>query len=242
MLNIGITGGNGFFGSHIKKEFQKKTGVKVYVFDRPENDLLIANDVKKFAQGKDVIIHAGAINRGTNTEIISVNVTGTYNLLNACKNMRKKPKVIFISSIQAETETLYGQTKKMGELMCEEYAKENDGSVLALRFTNLFGEGGRPFYNSVIATFCFNAKNGAELRINDKKKKISFLYVGDAAKIIAKEALSKKRAKFTLLTIKGEPPVSLEYIAEKIRLFASKRCVAKNVFEKKLLKTYNSYK
>jgi len=50
--------------------------------------------------------------------------------------------------------------------------------------TNTFGENCRPFYNSVVATFCYQIVNGEEIKINPNDKKFNFIYVKDVIDII----------------------------------------------------------
>ncbi len=242
-LKIGITGSRGFIGSHIAKALDKK-GAKLSFFDKPKNNLLESNLValKKFVLNNDIIIHTAAINRGSDTEVIAGSVVATYNLISAMEKYGSKAKLIFLSSIQAETETLYGKSKLLAEIMLEDFSKRNKIPVSVFRLINIFGEGGKPFYNSVIVTFCYQTAKGEKLNVNSDNKKFKFFYVGDLVEIIIKELTAKRKNNFYLKTISSSNEITIPELAEIISGFNIGKLKPKSKFEKDLYKTYLSYR
>jgi UDP-2-acetamido-2,6-beta-L-arabino-hexul-4-ose reductase len=241
-LKIGITGSGGFIGSHLVAAL-KNRGVKPSFFDLPKNDLLKpGKNLENFVKNKDVIIHAAAVNRGTDTEVISGSVVAVYNLISAMEKIKSRAKIIFLSSIQAETETLYGRSKRLAEIMLEDFSKRTKTSVSVFRLTNIFGEGCRPFYNSVVATFCHQVANGKELTVNpeSRNKKINFIYVADVVRIIAKEASICRKSPFYLKKIDSKNEISVGDLAELIKSFKNKPKL-KSKFKKDLYKIYLSF-
>lgn len=240
-MKIGITGGRGFIGKHLTDAI-KKNGWKAVSFDMPENDLLNPDlaALKKFVLGSDAVIHTAAVNRGTDTEVIAGSVAATYNLISAMEKYKSKAKLIFISSIQAETDSLYGKAKKMTEIMLEDFSKRTGTPVTVFRLTNVFGEGGRPFYNSVVATFCHQVANGKELTVNPSDKKFRFVYVGDIAKIIIKESKEKRKKPFYLKILSSGNELTIPELAKVITGFKN-GIKPKSRFQKDLYKTYLSY-
>lgn len=241
-LKIGITGSQGFIGSHIAAVL-KNQGVELYFFDLPKNDLLKPEkNLENFIKNKDVIIHAAAVNRGTDAEIIAGSVVSTYNLISAVGKLKERPKLIFLSSIQAETETLYGKSKRLAEIMLEDFSKRIKTPVSTFRLTNVFGEGCRPFYNSAVATFCYQTVKGKELTVNSesKNKKINLIYVGDVAQIIAKETLIRRKPPFYLKKIESKNEITVGDLVKLIQSFKNKPKL-KLKFHKDLYKTYLSY-
>lgn len=242
-MKIGITGARGFIGSHISKNLRATKGVKVFSYDLPESNLLDAAAVARFVKGKDVIIHAGAINRGTDTEVIAGTVIATYNLISAVSKLKRKPKIIFLSSIQAETETLYGVSKKMAETMLADFAKTCDVQVSIFRVANVFGEGCKPFYNSVVATFCYQLAHGESIAVNPNNKKFNFVYVGDLVSTIVKNATSAKKAPFYFTRVVSKNELTISELAGLLkRVVASEGRGLKSKFEKDLYKTYTTHK
>ena len=88
------------------------------------------------------------------------------------------------SSVQATligryAEGEYGKSKKAGEELFFQYAKENGVQVCVYRFPNLFGKWCRPNYNSAVATFCHNVANDLPITINDRAIQLELLYIDD---------------------------------------------------------------
>jgi UDP-2-acetamido-2,6-beta-L-arabino-hexul-4-ose reductase len=242
-MRVGVTGSRGFIGRHLVEALSHEKHVSVFSFDLPPHNVLDSAAVKKFVVGKDVIIHAAAINRGSDTDVVAGSVVGTYNFVSALSTLKKKPKFIFLSSIQAETETLYGRSKRLAEIMLEDFAKQHRSSVSVFRLTNVFGEGCKPFYNSVVATFCHQVARGEKLTISDSKKILRLVYVADVAKIILKEVKTKRTTPFFLRKIDATQEITLGALAEKITSFGNSRTIPKlkSKFDRDLYHTYQSY-
>lgn len=240
-MNIGITGSKGFIAEHIKNALKNKNGVRLFFCALPECDLLDPKSAENFTRNKDVIIHAAAINRGSDADIIAGGVVASHNLMSAIKKNKQKTKLIFLSSIQAETETVYGQSKRLCEIMLESFSKENNLPVSIFRLTNVFGEGGKPFYNSVIATFSFQVARGEKLTINNPKKKFNFVYVKDIVDSVVKEVFEKRRKQFYFKRVNSLNDISIGELAKLIQQFEIKRPELRTKFQKDLYKTYLSY-
>lgn len=252
-LKIGITGSKGFIGGHIAAVLKNK-GIGLSFFDLPKNNLLKSGkNLENFVKNKDVIIHAAAVNRGTDMKIIAGNAVATHNLISMmekylsaeakAKAGKKHTKLIYLSSIQAETETLYGKSKRLAEIMLEDFSKRNKIPISIFRLTNVFGEGCKPFYNSVVATFCYQAANGKELTVNreSKNKKINLIYVSDVVKDIIKETSASRKNTFYFKKIDSKNEISVGNLADLIKSFKNNKFKAKNKFHRDLYKTYLSY-
>lgn len=239
---VGITGGRGFLGRHISKALEK-AGFKIIYFDLPEDNLVNPNParLKRFIKGSNIIIHAAAVNRGADAEVIAGSVVATYNLSEAVRKSNPKAKIIFTSSIQAENDSVYGRSKRLAENILEELADKSGTTVHIFRFTNIFGEGGRPFYNSVVSTFASEALKGRKLPVNNPKKKLRLLYVGEAVREILKAIKSKGHSKVFLKKIDSKSEISVGWLAELMRRFVSGRAKPKTKLEKILYKVFLSY-
>lgn len=239
---IGITGGRGFLGRHLS-ETLKGEGFNVIYFDLPANNLVHprAAALKKFAKGADTIIHAAAVNRGTDAEVIAGSVITTFNLAEAVWANNPKAKIIFTSSVQAENDSVYGRSKRLAENLLEEIANERGMRVSIFRLTNVFGEGGRPFYNSVVSTFASEAVNGNKLPVNDPKKTIRLLYVGEVVRELVKEIRVKRKQKLFFKRLDSKDEISIGRLAELMEGFAKGAIKPKTKLEKILYKVYLSY-
>ena len=73
----------------------------------------------------------------------------------------------------------YGESKRAGEELFFDYARQTGARVLVYRFPNLFGKWCRPNYNSAVATFCNNIANGMPIQVNDPSVELELLYIDD---------------------------------------------------------------
>lgn len=245
MTRIGITGSRGFIGGHLTKALKDNKEIELSNCDLPECDLLNADSLKNFVRNKDIVIHAAAINRGSDTEVIAGTIVATYNLISAIEKSQRQPKLVFLSSIQAETETTYGLSKRLAEIMLEDFSMQTQTRVTIFRLTNVFGEACRPFYNSVVATFCHQVVNGQELIIHpeSRNKKLNLAYVKDIVKLIVKEASIKRKKLFYFKRVSTKNEITVGQLAELIRSFRDNpKQKARTKFYKDLYKTYLSYK
>ena len=242
-MNIGITGGKGFIGSHVALSLKKMPNANIFLFDRPGGNILDKKSIEKFVKGKDVIIHTAAINRGTDEEVVKGNVEGTLNLLSVVSKLKRKPKIIFLSSIQAEADTIYGISKKLCELMLEHASRKYKFPVSIFRLTNVFGEGSRPFYNTVVATFCYQIARGQKLGVNKKGAPLMLVYIGDVANALSEEAFKKRKELFFFKKVYTKNIITVPALAKLITSFKNLKNPEnlKSKFHKDLYKTYLSF-
>jgi nucleoside-diphosphate-sugar epimerase len=118
--SILVTGGSGFLGQQIVKEFLESNSpvqpANICIFDvnnypgkTNEKVLFIKGDIRNYEEvknackGKDIVVHSAAIvDWGTRTEaeIYAVNVGGTENVIKACQGNRVR-FLVFTSSLDA---------------------------------------------------------------------------------------------------------------------------------------------
>ena len=151
-IKVGITGQPGFMGAHFFNYLGLKENIKRIHFEDQffEN----GNQLDKFVQECDVIVHLAAMNRHGDPQVIyDTNIKLVNDLLAACERTNSKPHIIFSSSTQESQDNLYGKSKKDGRQLFENWATLNNSKFTALIIPNVFGPFGNPYYNSVIATF-----------------------------------------------------------------------------------------
>jgi UDP-2-acetamido-2,6-beta-L-arabino-hexul-4-ose reductase len=100
-------------------------------------------------------------------------------LLNALRALGRKVPVVLSSSIQAERDNAYGQSKLGGEQVLLELQQQQGNPVYVCRLANVFGKWSRPNYNSAVATFCYNTANDLPIQIHDENALIRLVYVDD---------------------------------------------------------------
>lgn len=181
MKKIGITGQQGFIGSYLyntvsllKEEF---TPVP---FDRSFFDDTAA--LEAWVKECDVIVHLAAMNRHPDAQFIhDTNVELVTKLLEAVAAAGCKPHIIFSSSTQEVRDNLYGQSKKSGRELLATWAGENGAVFTGLLIPNVYGPFGKPFYNSVVATFCYQLTHGETPKI-DQDGYLKLIHVDELCK------------------------------------------------------------
>jgi len=88
------------------------------------------------------------------------------------------PHVIFSSTTHEAKGTIYGESKKRAREAISRWAHRNKALFTGLIIPNVYGPFCRPFYNSVVATFCHQLTHGEEPRIIVDQT-IGLLYVGE---------------------------------------------------------------
>jgi len=245
-MKIGITGSKGFIGGSLVRSFSGNKSVKFSFFDLPEHDLLRGNavDLIAFVKNNDVIVHAAVINRGNDADVIAGSIVTTHHLISAIEKYNRRAKLIFFSSVQVETATLYGQCKKITELMLEDISKRLKIPVSIFRMSNLFGEYSRPFYTSVVATFCYQVAHNSKLTVHpeSRNKVLNLVYVGDIVKMIRREIIIKRARPFYFKRVSTKDEITVGDLAKLISSFKAKKMTwPKSDFHKKLYKTYVYY-
>ncbi len=233
-MNVGITGNEGFLGKYVWAKLSSNKDFSLEGFDLPKNDIFNDEQLKSFVKDKDVIVHLAAQNRADDITLWKANTEGLLKLLLAIKQHGKTDcRLIFASSFQVYTPTyvkktikesfetapegIYGISKLAGETLVKNYCKNH----AILRISNIYGPGGKPFYNSVIATFAHLIKEGKELIINgDGSSTRDFVFVEDVAEAVEKAIISEKVGTYNICT--GES-VSLNKVVSTISKILKKK-------------------
>ena len=199
-----ITGGAGSIGSSLTKILLDYSVKSIRVFDNNEHalfklshslndsrvepllgDILNKDRVELAVLGSDIIIHTAALKNIEITEYnpieaIDVNVNGTINLI---KSVIKNKSQIFINISTdkvAESSTLYGATKQLGERLTNWAGPHVDTTKFAtVRLGNIIETRGNVFevWNEQI-------ENNLPLTITDPKMKRYFFHMNEAVDFI----------------------------------------------------------
>ena len=110
--------------------------------------------LESFVSSCDVIVHLAGVNRAnSDEEVYSSNIEINNFLKKALINTSFKGHLIFASSFQEDSDSLYGKAKKESRLFLEQTISELGGKYTGLIIPNVFGPFCKPNYNSFIATF-----------------------------------------------------------------------------------------
>lgn len=163
MLKIGITGIEGLIGWHLHAFLYGQSNVQVFKATR--GTFAEQGKLNAFVKACDVIVHLAGMNRGDEKEVFDTNIKLADDLIAACERIQCIPHIIFSSSTHIYRDTVYGKSKKVCTERFLEWSMRSGALFTNLVLPNVFGESGKPFYNSVVSTFCFQIANGQEPKI-----------------------------------------------------------------------------
>jgi len=150
---VGITGSQGLLGWHAATFLKTLLDVQVVLANRStfKSQALLEH----FVSFCDVIFHFAGMNRGSDIEVARTNIALTQSLIAALEATDKTPHLLFSSSTHIRRDTLYGQSKRECAALLEAWAERSGALFANVILPNVFGEQGKPFYNSVVSTFCY---------------------------------------------------------------------------------------
>jgi UDP-2-acetamido-2,6-beta-L-arabino-hexul-4-ose reductase len=129
--------------------------------------------------GSDAVIHLAGVNRAPRDDLLRENLSLAKNLTDALDRVDARPVIVFANSIQSGNPSAFGQTKQAAADHLIGWGRQTGALVADVRLPNLFGEHGKPHYNSVVATFCFELAHGGKPTVVDDRE-IPLLHVQDA--------------------------------------------------------------
>lgn len=183
MKRIGITGRSGFIGTHLANNiYLYKEKYELVDFE----DIYFQNQEKlnNFVKNCDVIVHLAALNRHSEPdEIYKINISLVQKLISTLESTESRPQIIFSSSTQEQKDNPYGNSKRKGRELLEQWAEKCNGRFTSLIIPNVFGPFGNPFYNSFIATFSHQLCNNLEPRI-EVDSEVGLIFVDELIKEI----------------------------------------------------------
>ena len=220
-----VIGASGFIGSSLVKEILKEPIKELIIYDnftrgKIENieeslkdprckifpyggDIRDIDILDKAMQGVDYVFHLAAMwllhCKDFPRTAFEVNITGTFNILEACVKNKVK-KLIYSSSASVygdavqvpmtedhpfNNKNFYGATKISGEAMCTAYNDRYGLEIIGLRYMNVYGPGQdqHAAYSGVIPNVLNKIdKNEAPIVNGDGSQAYDFIYVEDVAR------------------------------------------------------------
>lgn len=174
MIRVGITGVDGLIGWQLRCFLKGHLDTQAIPANRvtfTSPDLLA-----EFVSSVDAIVHLAGMSRGTDLEITTTNVALSQALINACEQTKCRPHILFASSTHAvslangKINSAYSQSKRECTRLFQEWAIRNQALYTNLIVPHVFGEHGKPFYSSVVSTFCHQLAVGeVPTIINDEE-------------------------------------------------------------------------
>lgn len=173
-MRLVMTGAEGFLGWHTRVRLQALTDHDVIPVDVGNWDRL-----PELVAGADAVLHFAGINRASDQEVEEGNAQLARDLAAAVSRAPGAPAIVYANTIQAGNDTPYGRGKELASTILGEAASAKGAPFADVVLPNLFGEHGRPAYNSFVATFAHKVVAGEQPEVQDRE--VGLLHVQDAA-------------------------------------------------------------
>ncbi|MFC2007793.1 NAD-dependent epimerase/dehydratase family protein [Chloroflexota bacterium] len=233
-MNVLVTGGSGFIGSHIVDKLVE-AGHSVRILDLKEphrrdveflrGNITSEEDVRKSSNGINIIYHIGAFSnidlvKSHPVTTINSNIMGTVCLLEECRRQNVQ-RFIFASSVFVHDERghLYTTAKLASEMMCKNFNTLYGLPYTILRYGTAYGPRSRDA--DVISVFIRNALEGKDLVIyGSGEQKRHFIFIDDLAEgnLAALKTIATNRT----YTMANPNPVTVNELAMIVKEIAGK--------------------
>ena len=254
-MDILITGAGGFVGKNLVEALKNIRDGK----DRTRPDLEIGEifrctrqtteaELKEYCANAEFVFHLAGVNRPKNPEeFMEGNRDFTETLLGVLELTGNRCPVMLSSSIQAERDNPYGESKRAGEQLLRDYGEKTGAKTLIYRFPNVFGKWCRPNYNSAVATFCHNRANDLPIQVNDRNTRLTLVYIDDVVRELLDALEGKEHRSGEFCCVPTTHSATLGEIVDLIESFRTQPEtllmpeIPNDSFAKKLYSTYLSY-
>lgn len=182
-MKIVITGSRGLLGWHAAARVHAANQAAEFCGNKAPFTLnLLDHDsfdddemLHSAVQGADVILHFAGVNRGNDHEVEEGNPKIAERLKEACLKSNSRPHIVYANSIHSTGGSSYARSKRLaGEIIAG-----IGGSYTDLLLPHIYGEGARPDYNNVTATFIAGVIAGRRPAINPSGR-VMLLHAGSA--------------------------------------------------------------
>lgn len=235
-MKVLVTGSQGFIGRNLIEALANIDGLTILTHTRHDSE----RELLKKLETTDFIFHLAGVNRNnSNSEFVKVNVELTRTIVDYLNLLRRKIPIVFTSSIQSGSETIYGRTKSEAESILLNYAKDTGARVRIYKLPNVFGKWSKPDYNSAIATFCYRVVNNLPINVPDPIASLRLVYIDDVVKTFARD-LEINAANNAFGVVKPEFDTTVGEVLRSIRNFKDS-LEASNQLEQKSELIHNLY-
>lgn len=235
-MKVVLTGAGGFLGWHTRVLLHSRADT-VCALDLGDHfDAAAAGAV---LSGADRVIHLAGVNRAADDDVREGNARLADRLAAALHRADAAPtSIAFANSTQVGNGSTYGIAKERAGASLSSAADAVGSHFVDVRLPNLFGEHGRPFYNSVTATFA-NLLAEGEVPTVQNDRELDLLHAQDAAEVLAGVALEDQvERRSTTIRVSG----LLEKLSSMAAIYAGGEIPTLwTDFDRDLFNTYRSF-
>lgn len=195
-----MTGSGGFLGWHTRVALREQGET---VDGIPVGDRFDLDAATSAVSGAKLVLHLAGVNRAPEDEVVAGNIRFAEQLAAAVERAPVPPsRIVYAGSVQSERGTAYGDAKAAAGERLTTAANAVGAQFAEIRLPNLFGEHGRPFSNSVTATFCHQLVHGGEPEVLHDRE-LGLLHAQDAADLLLGSARQPGAELVTSISVSG---------------------------------------
>ena len=184
MKKIVITGGMGLLGHHIAVRLHARNCLQNYARLKDQFKIERVSHVdfedplrlKILCANSDYILHFAGVNRASDSELEKSNPQIAQRLVEAYKESNSSAHVVYANSTHYKNDSVYGRSKRLAHEILEKNIKKYTNLIIP----HIFGEGAKPNYNNVTATFIDNIIRGYKPEVNQDGR-VELLHAGSVA-------------------------------------------------------------
>ena len=157
-MRIGTTGGEGFIGTAFRR-YLAALGEPCVCCPRDafEQPRIMAD----FLADCDAVVHFAGLSRHPDGNLLyETNIRLTEALIGGLQKKRSAVHVYLASTTHEQRDLPYHRSKRRSRQLLENWAADSGNACTTLLMPNTFGPWARPFFNSVVSTFCYQAAHG----------------------------------------------------------------------------------
>lgn len=235
---IGVTGAAGFIGGHLAEYIGAQPGFEAVRIVREHFE---ERRLSMAVSGCGAVVHLAGMSRSDEPqELYRVNMELLEHLILAVRFAGVTPRILFCSTTHEAKQTKYHASKRDGRERLDRAARELGFESVGVLMPNVFGPGGKPHYNSVVATFCADSRQGRRLTVHSGAGRVKLIHI---------DGLVRRLFELAAGTFPGNPveiapefDVEVAEIAARVTAFAAgKRPEPEDRFGTLLYQTWQSY-
>lgn len=184
VTKVVVTGARGLIGWHAHARLHAANCAAAFKGDPAPYEIVALGHAEfdddtaltRALTGADAVLHFAGVNRAPDDEVEAANPAIARRLLAHCEEAGVIPHIVYANSTHAASDTPYGRSKRIAGEVIGAFTPRYSDLVLP----HIFGEGARPYYNNVTATFIDKILKGEEITPNPDGK-VQLLHAGTAA-------------------------------------------------------------
>lgn len=237
MAHVAITGADGFLGWHLRCRLHGNGWEAPLLLDRaawgsPERR-------RELLAKAEVIVHLAGINRAKPEEVEKGNIRLAEDLVASLRESGKSPHVIYSSTTHIERNNPYGNGKRRAGEIIADWAEQSGARFTNVVIPHVFGEQCRPFYNSAVATFCYQIANNQQ-PVVENNANLELLHAQDVCAEFMKIAEAGAGGNLRL----AGRPMTVAEVLQKIQMLdgSYRRDIIPDLRDSFTLQLFNTYR